>query len=120
VHQQQQLAWVEQEPLYQIYLDLSKAYDSLDWTQCLEILAGYTICTYLLDHAITLLLMHRIASYGITTRDAIAGVDQQHHLAWVEQEPLYQIYLDLRKAYDSLDWTWYLEILAGYGVGPNL
>jgi hypothetical protein len=41
-------------------------------------------------------------------------------LAWVDQEPLYQIYLDLRKAYDALDWECCLEILAGYGVGPNL
>ena len=37
---QQQLAWVDQEPLYQIYLDLRKAYDALDLERCLEILAG--------------------------------------------------------------------------------
>ena len=42
--------------------------------------------------------------------------------AWVEQVSLHQIYLDLdlRKAYDALDRTRCLEILAGYGVGPNL
>jgi hypothetical protein len=44
----------------------------------------------------------------------------QQQLAWAEQEPLYQIYLDLQKAYDALDWGRCLEILAGYGVGPNL
>jgi len=38
----------------------------------------------------------------------------------VDQEPLYQIYLDLRKAYDALDRGRCLEILAGYGFGPNL
>ena len=38
----------------------------------------------------------------------------------VDQAPLYQIYLDLRKAYDALDRGRCLEILAGYGVGPNL
>jgi hypothetical protein len=38
----------------------------------------------------------------------------------VDQEPLYQIYLDLRKAYDALDRGGCLKILAGYGVGPNL
>ncbi len=31
----QQLAWVDQAPLYQIYLDLKKAYDTLDRTRCL-------------------------------------------------------------------------------------
>jgi hypothetical protein len=44
----------------------------------------------------------------------------QQQLAWVDQAPLYQIYLDLRKAYDALDRGRCLEILAGYGVGPNL
>jgi hypothetical protein len=47
-------------------------------------------------------------------------VKLQQQLAWVDQEPLYQIYLDLRKAYDALDRGRCLEILAGYGVRPNL
>ncbi len=34
--------------------------------------------------------------------------------------PLYQIYLDLKKAYNALNQTRCLEILAGYGVGPNM
>jgi hypothetical protein len=51
---------------------------------------------------------------------AIMEVKLQQQLAWGEQEPLYQIYLDLRKAYDALDWGLCLEILVGYGVGPNL
>ncbi len=36
----QQLVWVDQEPLHQIYLDLRKAYDALDWGRCLKILVG--------------------------------------------------------------------------------
>ncbi len=47
-------------------------------------------------------------------------VKLQQQLAWVEQAPLYQIYLVLRKAYDALDQGRCLEILAGYGVGLNL
>ncbi len=54
------------------------------------------------------------------TGTAIMEVQLQQQLAWVDQEPLYQIYLDLRKAYDALDWGRCLKILAGYGVGPNL
>jgi hypothetical protein len=34
---------------------------------------------------------------------AIIEVNLNQQLAWVEQEPLYQIYLDLKKAYDALD-----------------
>ncbi len=51
---------------------------------------------------------------------AIMEVKLQQQLAWVDQEPLYQIYLDLRKAYDALDRGQCLEILVGYSVGPNL
>jgi hypothetical protein len=47
-------------------------------------------------------------------------VKLQQQLAWVDQEPLYQIYLDLRKAYDALDRGQCFKIIAGYGVGPNL
>ena len=39
---------------------------------------------------------------------------------WGEQEPLYQIFLDLSKAYDHLDLAKCLEIMTGYGVGPKL
>jgi hypothetical protein len=57
---------------------------------------------------------------GQGTGTAIMEVKLQQQLAWAEQEPLYQIYLDLRKAYDALDQGGCLEILAGYGVGQNL
>jgi hypothetical protein len=54
------------------------------------------------------------------TGTAIMEVKMQQQLMWVDQAPLYQIYLDLRKAYNTLDRGQCLEILAGYGVGPNL
>jgi hypothetical protein len=41
-------------------------------------------------------------------------------LAWMEQEPLYQVFVDLRKAYDHLDREWCPAIMTGYGVGPKL
>ncbi len=34
--------------------------------------------------------------------------------------PIYQIYLDLKKAYDVLDREQTLNILATYGVGPKM
>jgi hypothetical protein len=41
-------------------------------------------------------------------------------LAWVKQEPLYQVFVDLHKAYSHLNCTKCLEIMTGYGVGPKL
>ena len=41
-------------------------------------------------------------------------------LAWRDQCPFYQIYLDLKKAYDALDRERTLNILAAYGVGPKM
>ncbi len=40
--------------------------------------------------------------------------------AWVEQDPLYQVFVDLRKAYEHLNRAKYLGIMTDYGVGPKL
>jgi hypothetical protein len=37
----------------------------------------------------------------------------------MEQEPLYQVFVDLRKAYDQLDHKRCLAIMTGHGVGPK-
>jgi hypothetical protein len=55
---------------------------------------------------------------GMGTARIEAKLAQQ--LAWVEQEPLYQIFVDLRKAYNHLNREKCLEIMTGYGVGPKL
>ncbi len=55
---------------------------------------------------------------GTGTATIEAKLAQQ--LAWVEQEPLYQVFVDLRKAYDHLNRAKFLGIMTGYGVGPKL
>jgi hypothetical protein len=55
---------------------------------------------------LSVIKLHNCLHGGLPCRGmgmAIMEVKQQQ-LAWVDQEPLYQIYLDLRKAYDALDW----------------
>ena len=32
---------------------------------------------------------------------------------------LFQVFLDVRKAYDSMDRSWYMNILRGYMIGKN-
>ena len=54
------------------------------------------------------------------TGTAIMEVKLTQQLAFLEQAPLYGIFIDLRKAYDAMDRARCERILVGYGVGPNL
>ncbi len=54
------------------------------------------------------------------TRTATIEAKLHQSLAWRDQCPLYQIYLDLKKAYNALDRERMLDILAAYGVGPKM
>jgi hypothetical protein len=51
---------------------------------------------------------------------AIIEAKLAQQLAWVEQEPLFQVFVDLCKAYDHLNCAKCLEIMTSYGVGPKL
>ncbi len=63
--------------------------------------------------------LHRgLLKRGTGTATIEAKLVQQS--AWMEQEPLYQVFVDLRKAYDHLDQEGYLVIMTRYGVGPKL
>ena len=46
--------------------------------------------------------------------------DMSQHLDGVSHEPLFQVFLDFRKAYDLLVRGRCLEIFSGYGLGLNL
>ena len=41
-------------------------------------------------------------------------------LAYMEQEPLYVNFLDLKKAYDTMDRGRLMQVLKGYRVGPKM
>ena len=55
---------------------------------------------------------------GMDTSTLEANLDQQ--LGRLAHEPLFQVLLDVCKAYDSLDMGGCLEIMRGYGLGPKL
>ena len=56
---------------------------------------------------------------GRGTGTAISEVKLTQQLAYMDQVPLYGIFIDLRKAYDAMDRERVFEILVAYGVGPK-
>jgi hypothetical protein len=59
-----------------------------------------------------------LAKWGTGTAIIEAKLLQQ--MAAIEQVPLFEIFLDLKKAYNTLDCDQTLGILKGYGMGPCL
>ena len=54
------------------------------------------------------------------TGTALIEAKLAQQLAWRNQCPLYEIYVDLKKLYDAIDRGRMMEILNAYGIGPNL
>ena len=54
------------------------------------------------------------------TGTAILEVKLAQELACIEQAPLYMVFLDLRKAYDTVDRSRALEVFEQYGMGPRM
>ena len=59
-----------------------------------------------------------IKGRGVGTAIMEAKLVQQ--LAEIVHEPILQVFIDMRKAYDSLDRGRCMEIIRGYGLGPKL
>jgi hypothetical protein len=65
---------------------------------------------------------HEVLHGGINkkgTGTARIEVKLVQHLAFLDQKPWHQIFLDLHKVYNTMDRKKTLKILADYGVGPK-
>ena len=69
---------------------------------------------------------------AITISDALHGFRQGqggrtsnleskmvHQFMGICHEPQFQVILDVRKVYNSLDWKRYMRVIKGYGIGPK-
>ncbi len=41
-------------------------------------------------------------------------------LSYLELKPFYGVFLDLRKAFNAMDWERCIMVLEGYGAGPQM
>jgi hypothetical protein len=74
-------------------------------------------------HRMAIIGFHPSLHRGLPKRGmgmATIEAKMAQQLAWMEQEPIYQVFVDLRKAYDHLDHEQCIEIMTECGVGPKL
>ena len=58
------------------------------------------------------------ANQGCITSVSEANIRMQ--IAACKNETTFQLYLDLKKAYDYINWDRTLEVMQKYGVGPQI
>ena len=57
---------------------------------------------------------------GIGTRMAIMELKISQELASIDQDPLFLVFLELQKAYDTVEQDILITTLEGYGAGPRV
>ena len=54
------------------------------------------------------------------TGTAIIEAKLAQQLSYLEMQPFYRVFLDLRKSFDAMDREQCIMILEGYGAGPRM
>ena len=57
---------------------------------------------------------------GRGTGTAVIEAKLSQQLAHIKQTPFYGVFIDLKKAFDAMDWERCLLLLEGHGAGPNM
>ena len=84
------------------------------WKVFTLIVNNQLLCTTILHNDLNGFIKGR----GIGTE--IMEENLEHQLAGIFHAPLFHVFINVQKDYDSLDIGRYMEILRGYGLGPKL
>ena len=133
----QKILSMRETVLHSIFIDLRKAYDTLDRNRCLDILSGYGVRTRTLRVMWKYWVRIQMAEkeggqYGYRLPDPPGNIRRFYagrgtgnitleakmlqKILSMRETVLHSIFIDLRKAYDTLDRNRCLDILSGYGV----
>ena len=83
------------------------------WKVCMSIVNSQIQSSIVLHD-----VLHGFIQGGGGAGTAIMEAKLEQQLAWIERDPLLQVFLNIRKAYDSLYQGRCMEILPEYGLGP--
>jgi hypothetical protein len=83
----------------------------------------WKVCEQVMDTRLNKIPLHKSlhgCCNGHGTGTAVMEAKLAQQLAHLEQVPFYGVFLNLKKAFDSMDCEHCLLILGGYGVGPKM
>ena len=84
----------------------------------------WKVCTSIVNSRLRSSIVLHDALYGFrmgrVTGRAIIESKLEQQIAGISHKPLFQVFVDVRKAYDSLDRRRCMEILCEYGLGPQM
>ena len=83
----------------------------------------WKVCEHIMDKRLNVIDLHESLHRCLDRRGtgtAVIEAKLAQHLAHLEQVPFYGLFLDLKKAFNAMDWERCVMILEGYGTGPNM
>jgi hypothetical protein len=76
-----------------------------------------------MDHRLEVIALHNSlhsCCNGQGTGTAVIKAKLTQQLAHIKQTPFYRVFIDLKKAFDAMDWERCLFILEGHGIRPSM